>query len=168
MGACICDTVPVWVPDPRYLLTSGPGRPTLCPDKGLSGARALGTCPLEGWHQQMCLCCQVEQRVLGRLGPAEKLVDIFPWHDAVRHSCLEKVLSTQVASTSSPDLDSSARQAVSLLNPSPPTQLKPRDGWRETEWESVPPGARIPAGREVRARIDPPPCIFLLSWAMHL
>lgn len=104
--------MPVWVSGPGSLLTSGPGRPTLCPDKGLCGARALGNCPLEGWHQQMCLCCQVEQKVLGRLGPAEKLVGISPWHDAVRHSCPEQVLSTQVASTPSPDLDSSARQSL--------------------------------------------------------
>lgn len=99
--------------------------------------------------------------MLGRLGLAKKLVGIFPWHDEVRRRCLEQVLSAQVASTSSPDLDSSAGQSVSLLNLSPPTGLKPK-------WASVPPGARLPTGREVRTRIDPPPCISLLSWAMHV
>lgn len=39
-----------------------------------------------------CLCDQVQQRVLGRLGSEEKLVAIFPWDSEMGHSSRRRSL----------------------------------------------------------------------------
>lgn len=101
---------------PGCLLTLGPGKPILYPNKGLLGALLWGPAP---WKASItrCLFDSGSGVVLGRLGPEEKLVGIFPRHDEVGHGCLEQVLRAQEAFTSSADLDSSARQSVCLLSP---------------------------------------------------
>lgn len=157
---CFCDIchvfeacVPVWVPALGACSLWVLGNPSSILIKD-----CLGPAP---WKASMARC--LFDLVGGRLEPVEKLVGIFPRHYEIRQGCLEQVLSAQVAFTASPGLDSSARQSVCLLNPGPSSQLKPgMILWREFEWVSVPPGARAPTGREVRARTDPPPSMSLL------